>query len=106
MSQSRRSPHPFWGRSRAESKPCDSEIAKRASASTVLIVSTIRMEPRRIGERLCHTAGFVMTNSHVLTPGRMGLVHARNSDEYLMSRGQMPGTLKMILFCLRFPVCS
>jgi len=60
------------------------EIAKRALASTLLVVSGDRN-----GNRLALGSGFVIapdlivTNSHVLTQGRIGLVRALGSDQFL-----------------------
>ncbi len=80
------------------------EIAKRASASTVLIVSTNQNGTRAaLGSGFVIRPGFVVTNSHVLTPGRMGLVHVRNSDEYLNVQRTVARDVKDDLVLLEVP---
>ena len=80
------------------------EIAKRASASTVLIVSANQNGTHAaLGSGFVIRPGFVVTNSHVLTPGRMGLVHVRNSDEYLNVQRTVARDVKDDLVLLEVP---
>lgn len=80
------------------------DIAKRASASTVLIVSANQNGVRpALGSGFVVAPGQVVTNSHVLGSGRMGLVHVRNSDQFLSVGSILARSVKDDLVLLDVP---